>query len=202
VSADLYVEGGGDHNEALTTRCRKAFAEFFLKAGVPRGTVSIIPCGGRRQTYDDFKIAVANRGKRHPMLLVDSEAPVADPADPWKHVADREGDKWPRPHGAKNDQIHFMAQAMEAWFYADKEGLAKYYDQHFKSSALSLRTNVEEIPKADLFDRLKRATKDCQKGEYSKGQHSFKVLAQIDPSKVRSASPHAERLLTTLAAIE
>jgi hypothetical protein len=198
VSADLYVEGGGDHNEALTTRCRKGFAEFFRKAGVPRGTVSIIPCGGRRQTYDDFTIAVADRGKHHPVLLVDSEAPVGDPADPWKHVADREGDGWWRPPGATNDQIHFMAQAMEAWFYADKQCLSEYYGQNFRGSALSARQNVEDIPKTELFEGLKRATKACQKGEYSKGQQSFALLAQIDPTRVRSASPHAERLLTTL----
>jgi hypothetical protein len=91
-----------------------------------------------------------------------------------------------------------MAQAMEAWFYADKESVKSQYDQHFRESALSSRPNVEEIPKDDLFDGLRRATKDCQKGEYSKGQHSFQILARIDPSRVRAASPHADRLLRTL----
>jgi hypothetical protein len=91
-----------------------------------------------------------------------------------------------------------MTQAMEAWFYADKESLKEYYGQHFKDAALSPRTNVEEIPKADLFDGLKRATKNCQKGEYSNGQHSFDILARIDPSKVVAASPHADRLLKAL----
>jgi hypothetical protein len=46
---------------------------------------------------------------------------------------------------------------------------------------------------------MKQATKDCQKGEYSKGQHSFQILALIDPAKVRAASPkHAGRLLDVL----
>jgi hypothetical protein len=93
-------------------------------------------------------------------------------------------------------------QTIEAWFHADKATLRQYYGGSFKESALNGRTNVEEILKADLFDGLKRATKDCQKGEYSKGQHSFQILARIDPSKVRAASPHAERLLTTLIATE
>jgi hypothetical protein len=128
---------------------------------------------------------------------VDSE-PVADRLRPWRHVADREGDRWARPQGVADDQLQFMAQAMEAWFYADKESLKKYYDQHFRAAALSPRTNVEEIPKADLFDGLKRATRNCQKGEYSKGQHSFDILARIDPSKVVAASPHADRLLKAL----
>ena len=97
---------------------------------------------------------------------------------------------------------YYMVQTMEAWFHADKATLRQYYGGSFKESALNGRTNVEEILKADLFDGLKRATKDCQKGEYSKGQHSFQILARIDPSKVRAASPHAERLLTTLIATE
>jgi hypothetical protein len=91
-----------------------------------------------------------------------------------------------------------MVQTMEAWFHADKECLKKYYGQYFTESALSARANLEDIPKSDLFDGLKRATRNCSKGEYSKGQHSFDILALIDPSKVRSASPHAERLLKAL----
>ena len=49
------------------------------------------------------------------------------------------------------------------------------------------------------FTGLQRATKDCQKGEYDKGQHSFQILARIDPAKVRMASSiHAERFLQVL----
>ncbi len=136
------------------------------------------------------------------MLLVDSETPVVSPPNPWRHVEDRVGDRWARPAGATDNQIHFMAQAMESWFYADKELLREYYGQHFREAALSTRPNVEDIPKADLFDGLKRATRDCQKGEYSKGKHSFEILCAIDPAKVRAASPHAERLLAALAAAE
>jgi hypothetical protein len=95
-----------------------------------------------------------------------------------------------------------MVQAMESWFHADRTALGEYYGGGFRESALSARTNVEDIPRADLFEGLKRATRDCQAGEYSKGQHSFKILGRIDPAKVRAASPHAERLLATLAAIE
>jgi len=198
VNVDLYVEGGGDRNEALVTRYRKAFAEFFRRAGIQRGTLSIIPCGGRRHAYDAFRTAVTIAGEHRPIILIDSEAPVTNPAYPWRHVANR--DRWARPRGVTNHQIHFMAQAMEAWFHADKESLKKYYGQHFKKAALSPRTNVEEIPKADLFNGLKRATKNCQKGEYSKGQHSFDILGRIDPSRVAAGSPHADRLLKALAA--
>jgi hypothetical protein len=82
-----------------------------------------------------------------------------------------------------------MVQAMEAWFYADREELQKFYGQQFRVTALSARPDIESISKADLFSGLRAATTNCQKGEYSKGEHSFQLLARIDPAKVRGASP-------------
>ena len=102
------------------------------------------------------------------------------------------------PQGASEDQIHLMVQAMDAWFHTDKDTLREYYGQGFRVAGLSQRPDVEGIPKADLFAGLQRATKDCQKGEYSKGEHSFQILARIDPARVRSSSPFAERLLNVL----
>ena len=91
-----------------------------------------------------------------------------------------------------------MVQAMEAWFHADKKAVQEYYKQGFRAAALSQRLDIENIPKADLFAGMLRATKDCQKGEYSKGEHSFQILARIDPGKVRASSRFAERLLSVL----
>ncbi|SPF41238.1 hypothetical protein SBA4_2680004 [Candidatus Sulfopaludibacter sp. SbA4] len=67
--------------------------------------------------------------------------------------------------------------------------------QGFPPAALSQNPNIENIPKADLS----RATKDCQKGEYSKGRNSFEILARIDPTRVRAASSvHGARLLNVM----
>ena len=87
---------------------------------------------------------------------------------------------------------------MEAWFHADKIKLEEYYAQGFRAAALTRRPDIDNISKADLFAGLKLATKDCQKGEYSKGQHSFQILALIDPAKVKAASTHASRILQVL----
>jgi hypothetical protein len=133
-----------------------------------------------------------------PLTTVDSEAPVTA-TDPWEHVRLRSGDGWQRPDGASQEQIHLMAQAMEAWFHADKEKVQEYFGQGFRLASLRPRPDIDNIPKADLFSGMQSATRDClKKGEYSKGQHSFEILALIDPSKVRAASPHAGRLLNTL----
>jgi len=93
-----------------------------------------------------------------------------------------------------------MVQAMEAWFHADKQALADYFGQGFRLAALSPRSDIDNIPKADLYAGMQKATTASQtKGEYSKGQHSFHILALIDPAKVRAGSPqHAGTLLDVL----
>ena len=100
--------------------------------------------------------------------------------------------------GASDEDVQLIVQTMEAWFHGDKEALAEYYGTEFRANALRPNPSIEEIPKDDLFQGLKNATRDCPKGEYSKGRHSFEILARIDPGKVRNCSPHAERLLAVM----
>jgi hypothetical protein len=192
------VEGGGDHNKALDTECRRGFREFFRKAGMDRRMPRIVSCGGRSGAYKSFRTSHENAAADDfPILLVDSEAQVSG-GDVWEHVRTRDG--WQRPDGATPDQLHLMVQAMEAWFHADKEKVEEYYGRGFRPGALSQRPEIDNIPKADLFAGLKAATRACPtKGEYSKGGHSFEILALIDPAKVRDSSPvHAGRLLHVL----
>lgn len=199
MTVKVYVEGGGDRNKALLTECRRGFSEFFRKAGLEGRMPRVIPCGARRRAFESFRVAHENAGGvDFPMLLIDSEEAV-ETADPWEHVKRRTGDGWQRPSGATDDQIHFMVQAMEAWFYADKAKLQRYYGQGFRVAALSPRLDIDNIPKADLLDGLETATRGCSKGEYSKGGDSFQILFLIDPAKVRAASPvHAGRLFNVL----
>lgn len=199
MTVKLYVEGGGDHNKALDTQCRQGFSEFLQRAGFGGRMPRIVACGGRLKAYGSFRTA-QERARRDEVaiLLVDGEGPVPA-ASAWQHVRDRASDGWERPQGASDDQLHLMVQAMEAWFYADKETLQAYYGQGFQVSALSNRPDIESIPKPELFAGLHQATKNCQKGAYSKGEHSFQILGRIDPGKVRIASRvHAERFLDTL----
>ena len=200
MKVKIYVEGGGDHNRDLQFHCRKGFSEFFRKGGLAGRMPRVVPCGGRSRAYNDFRISHENAGPDDfPILLVDSEAPVAE-ADPWEHVRLRAGDGWERPDGASQDQIHLMVQAMEAWFHADKEEVQEYFGQGFRLASLRQRPDIDNISKADLFTGMQMATRDCpKKGEYSKGQHSFEILALIDAARVRASSPlHAGRLLNVL----
>lgn len=78
MSVRIYVEGGGDHNKALDTECRRGFSEFFRKAGMDRRMPRIVSCGARDVAYRNFRTSHESAGDDDfPMLLVDSEAPVS-----------------------------------------------------------------------------------------------------------------------------
>lgn len=204
VKITIFVEGGGD-TRLQQGGCRKGFREFFNKLGI-KSSFTVIACGSRKNAYDSFCIGLKNLKKdEHCLLLVDSEAPVASPADSaevWKHVYSREGDKWTKPDNATEEHLHFMVECMETWFMADKSKVAAYYDKGFKQNALPQNTTIEEISKSDLYDGLKRATKDTKKGSYSKGGHSFEILSMIDAHEVVKNSPYASRLHKTLQELQ
>ena len=195
----VFVEGGGETN-LLRRKCRQGFSNFFRKAGLEGRMPSVVASGSRRNAFDDFCAALRRPGKYDfIVLLVDSEAPVVRGSSPWQHLKAR--DNWDQPSGATDGQVHLMVQCMEAWFLADRYTLAAYYGNDFNQNALPARQDIENIAKDDISNGLKNATRSCiPKGQYGKGQHSFDILAQIDPVKVIAASPHARRLVDTLKA--
>ncbi len=202
VRVAIYVEGGGDRQD-LRTKCRRGFREFFQKAGFTGRMPSIKACGSRTQAFGRFCTALDQAGDdEFPMLLVDSEDAVASGTGTWEHLQNREGDKWPTPEGATEDHAHMMVQCMESWFLADRESLKEFFGQGYNENALPGRFEIEKIPKRDIFNSLKNATRNsATKGEYGKGDHSFDLLGRIDPHLVTAASPHAQSLLTVLRRI-
>ena len=131
MTVKVYVEGGGEHNKALQTECRRGFSKFLHRAGLRDRMPRVVVCGGRQRAYESFRTAQENRGTdEFPILLVDSEGPVVQTIS-WEHVRLLPGDRWQRPQGASDEQINFMVQAMEAWFHADRDALGRYYGQGF-----------------------------------------------------------------------
>ena len=193
MSVKLYVEGGG--HKALNRECRAGFGKFIENAGVASGAFSVVACGSRRNAYDSFR--TAHGGGVNAMLLVDAEAPVTA-TGPWQHLKARDG--WVRPKGATNDQCHLMVQVMESWFLADVDALDSFYGRGFRKQALPGSTNVEAVSKLDVSKALQNASRSTGKGGYHKGAHSFAILETLNPAKVRSASPHADRLIGVLSA--
>lgn len=193
VGITVYVEGGGDRREQQA-RLRRAFSEFIGKAGLVSRMPRVVLCGGRDQAYDYFRIA-HKINTRTVLLLVDSEGPVTAESA-WLHLKTR--DRWERPLGASNDQCHLMVQLMESWFLADLAVLAEYYGSGFRVNVIPQRSDIEEVPKSDVSDKLEQATRGTSKGRYHKGRHSFELLRRIDPAKVMDASPYAKRFVNSL----
>lgn len=198
VSMHIYVEGGGD-SKSLRTELRKGFSEFLEQAGFIGHMPKIVACGGRQNAFEHFCTAVKTGAPA--MLLVDSEAPVADKHQnqPWRHLAERVGDGWEKPANADDSDCHLMVQCMEAWLIADRQTLQKFFGQDFHANSLPAeKKNIESIPKQRLYSSLENATRKSKKGKYGKGSHSFKLLATTDPNKVTAASPWAKRFVDTL----
>ncbi|NTW63374.1 MAG: DUF4276 family protein [Chlorobiaceae bacterium] len=202
VGVKLYVEGGGDTNQ-LKTACRKGFAAFLRKAGLVETMPRIVACGSRQDAYDSFCVALENGNSA--MLLVDSEAPVSaecmqgnpESWKPWQHLHNRPGDCWEKPAKASEQECHLMVQCMEAWFLTDRASLREFFGQGFHLKSLPAEGNqIESIAKESVYKSLKKATKNSEsKGEYGKGEHSFKILEMIDPVKIMNASPWAKRFI-------
>lgn len=197
MNVRIYVEGGGQTN-ALKTKCRQGFSEFLRKAGMDERMPRIVASGGRQTAYDDFCVALQKaKADDFIVLLVDSEAAVAEGTGPWVHLKSR--DNWDRPQAATDEHAQLMVRCTEAWFMADKEAVQEFFGNGFNRNALPARADIENIAKDDIYKGLKNATRHCNpKGEYGKGRHSFDILALLDPAKVVAASPHARRLVDTL----
>jgi hypothetical protein len=111
------------------------------------------------------------------------------------------GDRWQRPFGAKNDQLHLMVELMESWFLADRAELANYFGAGFAANKLpGAESQVESVPKPDVLEGLERATRSSKKGEYHKGNHSAELLGNVDPNKLKRSSPGFAALLNAIEA--
>ena len=190
----LYVEGGGDRrSNALFREGFNAFLREVQAQSRGRCRWSVIPCGGRDHAFDDFRDALATHRDAFNLLLIDSDEPVDDAF--WQWLRGR------RPPGARDDQCHLMAQAMEAWLIADPEALARFYRQGFNPNAFPRARDVETIARADLEPALKRDTRSTQRGEYRKVPDGPELLKRVDPARVRARAAHCRRLFDSLQAV-
>lgn len=194
VMAKLYVEGAGPRR-AQQSQCRRAFARFFESAGV-KNRPGVEPCGGRKEAFDSFCIALKAGGQGVlPLLLVDAEEPVAEGHSAWQHLKARDG--WSRPKDAADDQAFLMVQVMETWLLADPTTLRQHFGPHFSNTPLRAWPALEAVPKQTVYETLDKATVNCPQA-YRKGGVSFDVLADLDARKVEAACPHAKALLERL----
>ena len=176
MSVTVYVEGGGDSAE-LKGQCRRGFQELLANTGF-------------------------GNGDGYPILLVDSEDPVAsanrydaNPSGAWQHLVQR--DRWTRPSGSKDDQAQLMVTTMETWLLADRQTLIAYFPA-MSANALPPDADLESRCKPDVTVALRNATQSSGKGRYHKGNHSFDLLGRVEPEELKSRLPHFRRFVETL----
>ena len=213
MSVTVYVEGGGDRAQ-LQAQCRKGFQELLEKAKFGDRLPRVVACGARNDAFRDFKTALRKRVEReddeYPILLVDSEYPVADdnqpdanPSGAWRHHSGPP-DHWTRPSCAEDDQAQLMVTTMETWLLADKQTLIAYFfptsmnGNAMNASALLPDSDLESRRKKKLSDALRNATQSSSEDRYRKGKHSFDLLGRIRPKELKSKLPHFRRFVETL----
>ncbi len=199
VKIKVYVEGGG-YRKTTSSACRRGFIRFIERSGLQGEMPKIVASGSRTNTFRRFakRSKDAANEEEYALLLLDAEGPLRKP-QPWQHL--KECDGWNPPEDTKEYQCHLMVQAMESWFLADRASLMEFYGQGFLSNALPQNPQIEEVPKGDVINGIRGATRSTTKGRYDKGSHSFEILAKIDPGKVMAASDHARRFINVLVGL-
>ncbi len=195
---EIYIEGGGD-SKHLWRELRLGFDVLFrtlktaAKAKGLKWNLSL--GGGRPETCKDF-IQASQQADKHTLvvLLVDSDTPLPLNDDENADSAARKNalrDSYTKFDwkSIAPENIHLMVQCMEAWIVADPDALASYYGKNFHSNKLPTRQNLEEEPKASLYDKLDQAVCHTQKAKYKKIEHASKLLSMLDAGKVASRCP-------------
>jgi Domain of unknown function (DUF4276) len=132
---------------------------------------------------EDFRDALKTHSDAWNVLLLDSE-------DPQEFRLRKQG-----LQDCDQDSVFWMVQTMESWFLADLDALKAVF-KGLNEAVVRGNPNVEEIPKGDLRERLDKAAS----GEYHKVKHGVKLLALIDPAKVRKAAPNCDRMFRLILA--
>lgn len=200
---NLYIEGGGP-TEATQGKIRLGMRTLFapwIDQMRERGWhVNLVVCGACTETYKQFIKDRAKEPDETFVLLLDSEEPVNAPTR-IKHLQDRKEHKCALP-GVKEEHVHLMAQAMEAWIAADPDKLEEHYKRNFHKNELPESLVLHVLSPADILKKLEDATKDTPAGKYQKVKHASELLKKIRLDKVRARCPHAETLCATLLTLE
>lgn len=82
---------------------------------------------------------------------------------------------------------------------ADHKALKDFFGQYLHTNALLPSHNLEARTRHEVQEALRHATRDCGKDRtYTKGEKSFKVLAELDPTTLKKHLLHFRRFIATL----
>ncbi len=187
MNAYLYLEGGasGANSKELSIRCQQAFHTLLDQMGFKGRKPRLVACGGRSAVYDRFCTALKLGGNGYVALWIDSEEPMLNTEDAWKHLKQvTTVPPWDKPTGAEDEQVLFMTTCMETWIVADRAALRKHFKHELNENPLPALLNLESRSRGDVQDALERATQNCRNA-YAKGKRSFDALEKLDPAVLK-----------------
>ncbi|WP_395143438.1 DUF4276 family protein [Armatimonas sp.] len=205
----FYVEGAqtGANSKLGKQEARKAFHIFLTEIRDVASQQklewhSIVICGSRRKAYDTFCNSFEKDSEIFHILLVDAEEDALGDSYStgkiWDYLFKRPGDGWLKPLGAEEHHVYLMVRTMETWIVADHEKLSEYYKKNFNEKMLPAWKNIEDAPKSQVYEGLKKATEKTTAKAYHKTKHAFALLEIARPEIVKNACPSCHRLFSVL----
>jgi len=173
----IYFEG----DDGLRSGFRQFLSEIAAVTRSKRCHFDLIATDGT--PVEDFRDALKTHGDAWNVLLLDRE-------DQQEFQLRKKS-----LEGCDSESIFWMVQIMESWFLADLDALKAVF-KGLNEAAVRGNPNVEEIPKADVLERMDKAAN----GEYHKVKHGVKLLGLIAPEKVRKAAPTCDRMFRLILA--
>lgn len=176
---------------------RPGFYSFFadLRAAAWARRIRLQLVAGRGQVVRGFINALAQYPAPDTLniLLMDSEGP--DSGQLRQQLERRSDWRPPRGSSVSDEQIHWMVQAMEAWFLADREALRRHFGSRLRERQLP-GSNVEEVSNPKHV--LKRASATRSEHRYHETRDAPELLEQVNVETVRRNAPACDRLFRTL----
>ncbi|MBZ5606974.1 MAG: DUF4276 family protein [Acidobacteriia bacterium] len=180
----IYFEG----NKTLRTGFRQFFRGLEAAARQARSTIEFIAA---KDGVSGYRKAIRSHPTSWNLLLKDSEQPM--PLSPVQ-LCERLG-----IDSARVNDVFWMVELMESWFLADPEALAAYYGQGFSTSAIGATQDVEQIPKAEVLNRLRQAISNTKKRKYDKIGHAPHLLERLSAGRVKERARHCRTLFETIS---
>ena len=189
-SVNIVFEGSGN----LRPGFNQLFHPHLARARVRRIRFKLIAGGSRIEAVKNFLIYCSSEPSSLNILLIDSERPVSDTA---RYINDhlRAHSVWDRNLPCSDEQLHFMVQAMEAWFIADPKTFRARFGQNYNTNSLPHTQNAEAVPPADLIAAIRRGLpQNRRRRGYDKVSDAVELLRLIDVSLVQQHCPYFRRL--------
>ena len=192
----IHFEG----SDKLRVGFGKLFGNHKNRARQNRIHFDMIAGGSNAETVKGFLRSCRLNPSDLNVLLIDSEASAPSVADALRVLRSR--NYWDANVAPEDERIHFMVQAMEAWFIADRQAMASHFGNGFRCGRLPNPQNAESISPNGLTDSINQALRGIggrRRKKYDKVGDGARLLALIDEATVRRNCPSFGRLMDFLS---